>query len=239
MYGIALNVACSRSTMVGIYRLAERAGQVCANVMIIGESGVGKEYLARQIHRFKEPAGKGFRVYHCHSSDIDFEEVKDLLHLSVTMGNDLTPVTIFFKSIDGINERDQLKLLQILEEEELIGLLEKTNTFQKPRLICSCERDPASRGITGLCQQLAYRLDVIHIEIPPLRERREEILPLANLFLQELKVKYRKGLHGFSSQAREELESYPWFGNVRELKNTIEKAVILSKDLVIKETYLN
>jgi DNA-binding NtrC family response regulator len=239
MYGIALNVACSRSTMVGIYRLAERASQFCANVLIMGESGVGKEHLARQIHRFKDPDERGFRIYNCHSSEIDFDEIRGLFHHRTDIVAEEKPVTVFLKSLEEVQEKEQLKLLELLEEEELMGLLEGVERQRKPRLICSCQKDATGDSCQGLQQRLAYRLDVIHIEIPPLRDRREEILPLADLFLQEFKIKYGKRLIGFSPDVRETLLIYSWPGNVRELRNVIEEAVILSKGSFVDEIHIN
>jgi len=187
MYNIAVDVACSRSTMVGIYWLAERASQMSANVMIVGESGVGKEYLAREIHRFSDPKGKGFRVYPCYSSEIDFSEIQQLLSSAPQGLNGNPPLTVFLKSVEGITEKDQLKLLEALEEGRSSTEGNGSQRALQPRLICSSEKNIDKQcEKNGLRPSLAYRLDVIHIEIPPLRERQKEVLPLADLFLQDV-----------------------------------------------------
>lgn len=236
MYGISLNVACSRSTMVGMYRLAERASQASANVLIVGESGVGKEHLARQIHRFRDPEERGFRVYRFYSAETELEKIRQLLFRDLVKLNDQGPVTLFLKSVERIGDKAQLQLLELLEEEKIAALLERTSSTRKPRLICSSEGNgEKEHGGQGIHPSLAYNLDIIRIEIPPLRERTSEILPLADLFLQEFKVKYRKKLSGFSPEVRNRLVDYPWPGNVRELRNAVEETVILTQGNVVQE----
>jgi len=239
MYSIALKVACSRSTLVGMYGLAQRASEVFANVLIVGESGVGKEYLARQIHRFRDPEERRFRVYRCCSSEIDLAKIRQLLFSDPDKVNGKSPVTLFLKSVEGISDKAQLQLLEVLEEEKITGLLNRTSAVRKTRLICSSEREYGKeQGEKGIRPSLAYHLDIIHIEIPPLRERRAEILPLADLFLQEFKVKYGKKLFGFSPAVRNRLVDYTWPGNVRELRNAVEKAVILAQGKGVKDLCL-
>jgi DNA-binding NtrC family response regulator len=146
---------------------------------------------------------------------------------------------VFLKSVEGICEKDQLKLLEALEEGRISTRFNGDKRAVKPRLICSSEKSLDRQfGTNGIRPSLAYRLDVIHIEIPPLRERKQEILPLADLFLQEFKVKYRKKITGFSSAVRKKLAQYSWPGNVRELRNAIEEAVILTPGSLVDNVNL-
>jgi DNA-binding NtrC family response regulator len=225
--------------MVGIYRIAERASRVSANVLIVGENGVGKEHLARQIHRFRDAQEKNFRVYHCHAAEMDFTEIRELFRQRVSGHTGGAPLTFFLKSIGEIDLKYQLQLLELLEEEQFLNPLANSVCNSKPRLICSCVIDNALNTNGRLQQRLAYRLDVIHIEIPPLRERREEILPLADLFLQEFKVKHGKSVSGFSPEVRTQFLMHTWPGNVRELRNIVEQGVMLAKGHVIENIFLN
>jgi DNA-binding NtrC family response regulator len=219
--------------MIGIYRLAERASAVSANVLIIGENGVGKEYLARQIHRLRDPEEKNFHVYRCHDREVDFQQIRKLFEDSVQQDVVDSPVTVFLKFLEEVDLKYQLQLLELLEEDQFAQHLEKETFNSRPRLICSCVVDNSMKTEGMLQQRLAYRLDVIHIEIPPLRERKEEILPLADLFLQEFKVKYGKPARGFSQDVRTRFLKHSWPGNVRELKNIVEQGVMLSKGEMI------
>ena len=239
MYNVSLNLACSRSRMIGFYRLAERASTMSANVLIIGENGVGKEHLARQIHRLRDPEEKNFRVYRCHANERDFIEIKKLFHDSIYRRAVDSPATIYLKSLEEVDLKYQLQLLELLEEKQFLHLLEETDFNSRPRLICSCAIEGSLKTEGMLQQRLAYRLDVIHIEIPPLRERTEEILPLADLFLQECKVKYGKPLKGFSPNVRNRLLRHLWPGNVRELRNVVERSVMLSKGEIVESVFLN
>ena len=215
--------------MIGLYRLTERASTTSANVLIIGENGVGKEYLARQIHRLRDPEEKNFHVYHCHAKGIDFDEVRRLFQDSSYQHAVESPVTVYLKSLEEVDLKYQLQLLELLEEKQFLQLFENMDFNSRPRLICSCVTEESLKTEDILQQRLAYRLDVIHIEIPPLRERKEEILPLADLFLQEFKVKYGKSLRGFSQNVRIRFLKHGWPGNVRELRNIVEQGVVLAK----------
>jgi len=239
VYNVSLNLACSRSRMIGIYRLAERASTVNANVLIIGENGVGKEYLARQIHRLRDPGGENFHVYRCHADEINVDEVRKLFQDAICQRTVDTPVTVYLKSLEEVDLKYQLQLLELLEEKQFLKLTENTDLISRPRLICSCVTESGLNIEKILQQRLAYRLDVIHIEIPPLRDRKEEILPLADLFLQEFKVKYGKTLRCFSQNVRTRFLRYSWPGNVRELKNVVEQGVMLSKGEIVDNVCWN
>lgn len=239
MYYIVPKQVSSGFTMEGAYRLAQRASQVFANVLIVGESGVGKEYLARQIHRCRDPEERGFKVYPCYSSEINFREIQQLLFLTPPRAVSQSPVTLFLKSVGGISEKAQLQLLEMLEGKRIAGLEERTEAAYRPRLISSSEQDFGKVQKQGSLQpNLVYRLDVIHIEIPPLRERRSDVLFLANLFLQEFNAKYQKQLSGFSLPVRKRLIDYTWPGNVRELRNAVEEAVILTQGKTVRDVNL-
>jgi hypothetical protein len=230
MYSFGPDDIALGTPMDEVYRLARRASQLFANVLILGE---------RQIHRFRDPEERGFKVYRCCSSELDFGDIRRLLFMDTDKGNSQLPSTLFLKSLERVSDKAQLRLLKVLDEEKTLGLLTGSSVFRKPRVMCSSEKDWAGmHGGSGILPSLAYHLDVIHIEIPPLRERKAEILFLANLFLRKYKVKYRKELTGFSLEVRCGLLDYDWPGNVRELRNVVEEAVILTQGSVVRDLCL-
>jgi len=239
MYSIGPENNVFGPLMTEVYRLAHRASRLFANVLIVGESGVGKEHLARQIHRFGNPKEKQFRVYRCSSSELNLGDIRRLLILNTDEGNEQSAGTLFLKSLEKVNDKAQLQLLEVLDEEKIVGLIEGVSTFRRPRVMCSSEQDwGRTQAESGIHPSLAYHLDIIHIEIPPLRERKGEVLFLANVFLREFKVKYAKELTGFSLPVRCSLLDYDWPGNVRELRNVVEEAVILAQGPLVRDLYL-
>lgn len=238
MYSMMQEGVNLESPMNEVYRLAHKASQSSANVLILGESGVGKEYLARKIHRSRAPDEAGFRVYRCSSSELDFGKIRGLICRDFNGATDQFQCTVFLKSLERISDRNQFQLLEVLDEEKIGRLLQGTFTFRKPRMICSSEKAfDAKQGGNELLLSLLYHLDIIHIEIPPLRERKAEILFLANLFLQEFKIKYGKNISGFSLETRQRLIDYDWPGNVRELRRAVEEAVIISQGRIVESMY--
>jgi len=238
MYSMTHEGVSSGCSMNEVYRLAHRASQSFANVLIVGESGVGKEYLARQIHRHRDPEEREFRVYRCYSSELDLEKIRGLIFRSRDQVNDQYRGTLFFKSLDRVSDKDQLQLLEVLDEEKIGRLLQGAPDFQSPRMICSSEKGfNGKQSGNGLLPSLLYHLDIIHIEIPPLRERKSEILLMANVFLREYKIKYGKNISGFSLSARRMLIDYDWPGNVRELRRVVEEAVILTQGRIVEDIF--
>jgi len=125
-----------------------------------------------------------------------------------------------------------------LDEEKIGKLFQGASAFHSPRMICSSEKDfYGKQGGNGLVPSLLYHLDIIHIEIPPLRERKSEILFMANVFLREYKIKYGKNISGFSLSVRRMLFDYDWPGNVSELRRVVEEAIILTQGRIVEDIF--
>jgi len=238
MYSMTHEGVSLGSSMNEVYRLAHKASHSFANVLIVGESGVGKEYLARQIHRFRDPDEREFRVYHCCSAELDLRKIRGLIFRSRDKVNGQFRGTLFFKCLERVSDRDQLQLLEVLDEEKIGKLFQGASAFHSPRMICSSEKDfYGKQGGNGLVPSLLYHLDIIHIEIPPLRERKSEILFMANVFLREYKIKYGKNISGFSLSVRRMLFDYDWPGNVSELRRVVEEAIILTQGRIVEDIF--
>jgi len=220
-------------------------------VLIEGETGTGKEVLARFIHNGDEGSQAPFVALNCAAlSPTVFESelfgyeagsftgalVKGQKgKLDIAQGG-----TLFLDEISEIPIKLQAKLLRLIEEKSFFrvgGLVELSTTA---RILCSSNRNLDSMISRGLFRQdLFYRLNVAHINIPPLRERREEILPLANLFLQTFSAKRNKAFFSIDRSAAKVLHDYNWPGNIRELKNLIERVVLIHDDTSLKPCHLD
>jgi len=227
--------------MAEIGRLLERVGPAAAPVLLTGESGTGKEVLARAIHR-SYSGGKfeskpfvsvncpavpeslleselfGYRKGAFTGADQDFKGKVELADGG----------SLFFDEIGDLPASIQPKLLRLLENRTFEPLGSGRTHGIDIRIICATNRN--LRQLVGegrFREDLFYRINTFTIEMPPLRERHEDIRPLAQFFLRRFAFEARKGVVAFSPKAEAYLAAYAWPGNVRELKNVIERAVIL------------
>ncbi len=224
--------------------MVERVAQSDVTVLIRGESGTGKELIARAIHVLSERRDKELVTVNCpavpeHILESElFGYVKGAFTGATTDKKGLFQVadgsTIFLDEIGDIPPNIQTKLLRVLQEKEIRPLGSTKTIPVDVRVIASTNQDLEAKIKAGLFREdLYYRLNVVTIYVPPLRERREDILPLAMYFLEKYAEEYgREGLN-FSSEALEYLLRHPWKGNVRELQNVVRRAVLLSKGEVI------
>jgi DNA-binding NtrC family response regulator len=228
-------------------RIAERAAQSSANILILGESGSGKSRMARYLHRAGPRASGPFIEIACANVPPELFESELFGHEQGAFTDAREAKrgkleladrgTLFLDEIQEFDLATQAKLLRALEEKrfERVG---GSTTIQVDARVVTSTRDHPSRLVeSGLLRDdLLYRLDVIRIEIPPLRERSGDVRLLAEALLAEIVLRHGRGPKQFSHAALERMGSYSWPGNVRELRHVVERAVILTgTDLIHPE----
>ena len=237
--------------MQNIFSVIDRIAISKATVLVTGESGVGKEVFARLIHNRSLRKDKQFIIVNCGAIPENLIESElfghekgsftGAIHTKVGKFEQAHGGTIFLDEIGELPFPMQVKLLRVLQERkvEKIGSLEHSDV--DIRVISATNRDlfeEVSKG--NFRDDLYYRLNVINLEIPPLRERKEDIPLLALKFLDEFSREYNKNLKLIDIGALDILVNYNWPGNVRELKNIIERSVVVSNnnDEVLKKEHL-
>lgn len=235
--------------MSRIRETVEKVAVTDANILITGENGTGKEMLAREIHRLSTRRG-GTMV------SLDMGAIPDTLFESELFGHvkgaftdartdragkfeTASGGTLFLDEIGNLPLHMQAKLLTVLQNRSIVRLGSNTPVPVDIRLITATNRDLfdlTAQG--GFRQDLLYRINTIHIVLPPLRSRKEDIAPLAAMFLARYAEKYGKRVSGFTSAASERLAAHAWEGNIRELQHTVEKAVIMSDAEIIDAAQL-
>jgi DNA-binding NtrC family response regulator len=230
--------------MQPVFSLVAKVGPTDSTVLITGESGTGKELVARAIHRRSERRDKPFVVADCGALVENLFESELFGHVKGAFtGATVTKHgrfelanggTIFFDEIGSISMSVQSKLLRAIQEREVTKVGSSQPASVDVRIIAATNsnlKDMIQKG--RFRDDLYYRLSVVPMTLPPLRERREDIPALANHFLKEYGRKRRKDIAGITPEAIRVLVSYGWPGNVRELENTIERAVVLAERPVI------
>lgn len=226
--------------MEDILRLLRRVTGTETTVLIQGETGTGKELVARFIHRESNRRDQIFIPVNCGAIPKDLVESEFFGHsrgaftgasqekkgyFEMANGG-----TIFLDEIGEAPHELQIKLLRVIQESEIMPV-----GFHQPkkvdvRIIASTNRDlKAEVAASRFRQDLFFRINVFSITIPPLRERKKDILPLAEYFLQQLSKKLNRRTGNFGAETKEMLRAYAWPGNVRELQNEIERVVLLSE----------
>ncbi len=206
-------------------------------VLITGESGVGKEVIANLIHESSDRSEKAMVTLNIASIPAELIEAELFGHEKGAFTGADRGKEGFFELADGgtlfldeIGEMElslQAKLLRAIETRRFYRVGGRREIESNVRLITATNKDLKEMVRKRLFRgDLYYRLNVVEIHIPPLRERKEDILPLAKHFLSIFSRKYSKAIRGFTRRAEEALLSYPWPGNVRELKNVVERAVL-------------
>ncbi|MDR1254763.1 MAG: sigma-54 dependent transcriptional regulator [Puniceicoccales bacterium] len=224
-----------------IKALIKKVASTEATVLITGENGTGKELVAREIHRLSHLASRPYITVNCAAIAENLIESEFFGHEKGAFTHALQKRigrfelanngTILLDEIAEISPHLQAKLLRVLQEKEFERVGGTKTLKVNTRVIASTNRDLSKSVERGdFREDLFYRLNVFPIEIPPLRERGNDILLLANYFLKRYARKHGITLNGFSDEAKNALLVHKWPGNVRELQNTIERAVILSND---------
>jgi two-component system, NtrC family, response regulator AlgB len=221
-----------------VLEIAKRAATSDVPVLLRGESGTGKTVLARMIHSMSPRSARPFVVVNCPtlSEELLASELFGHAKGSFTGAMRDQPGrveaaeggTLFLDEIGEVSPSLQAKLLRFLEDKQFERIGENKTRRANVRLVAATNRDLEQQVRSGLFREdLLYRLNVIDLQMPPLRERPEDILPLARRFLTFFAKSARRQPLRFSDSAEQALLAYPWPGNIRELRNTIERAVIL------------
>ena len=219
--------------------MVEKVAETDANILITGENGTGKEMLAREIHRLSNRF-RGEMVA------VDMGAVAETLFESELFGHKKGSFTdahadrpgkfeaadggtIFLDEIGNLPYHLQAKLLTVLQSRSVVPVGSNEPIPVDIRLICATNANLDERVAQHKFREdLLYRINTIHLEIPPLRDRKEDIIPLAELFVERFAKQYDKGTLTLSDAAQQKLKEHPWYGNIRELEHAIEKAVIIS-----------
>lgn len=235
--------------MIEIFSVIKRIARTECNVLITGESGTGKELIAQAIHRTSLRKSKPFIACDCSSltstlleSEL-FGHVKGSFSGAISSKQGLFEIansgTLFLDEISNITMEIQSKLLRILETRKLRRVGDTDEKSIDIRLITASNRNLSEMIKEGSFREdLFYRLEVIPIHLPPLYERGEDIITLANSFLESIRQKNEIRAKYFSSEAIQILENYKWPGNIRELKNVVERVAILCDSEVIERKHL-
>ncbi len=235
-------------SMLKIFQLVPRIASSPSSVLISGESGTGKELMARSIHHLGVRRDRPFVIVNCAGIPETLLESEMFGHSkgAFTGANHRKPGlfamadqgTIFLDEIGELPMALQAKLLRVVQEKSFIPLGGTEEVKVDVRIITATNRDLEKEVMAGRFREdLYYRLDVIHIHMPPLRERPEDIPILVQYFLDRYSRDQNKDVQGISSYAMEVLQRYPFPGNVRELENIIERGVALStSNLLLPES---
>lgn len=230
--------------MQQLRNLTEKVSRTDANILITGENGTGKEMLAREIHLLSNRKRETM-------VSVDMGAITETLFESELFGHvkgaftdartdragkfeAANNGTLFLDEIGNLPYHLQAKLLTVLQRRSIVRVGTNAPIPVNIRLICATNRDLQEMvQKEQFREDLLYRINTIHIEIPPLRERPEDILPLTNIFLSKYANIYGKKTMHLSPDAGEKLKAQPWLGNIRELEHTIEKAVIIAEGEIL------
>jgi DNA-binding NtrC family response regulator len=226
--------------MLNIFELIKTVAPTTATVLIIGETGTGKEIIARAIHHQSKRKNKPFIATSCAALPESLLESELFGHEKGSFTGAMERKkgkfeaadkgTLFLDEIGEINANTQIHLLRALEEKKITRVGGNEEIEVDVRFISATNRNLRSMVKQGTFREdLYYRLNVVTIELPLLKDRREDILPLADHFLKKYTEENSKKIKNFSPEVIEFMLNYPWPGNVRELENMIERGVILAK----------
>ncbi len=235
----------SSPVIIDVLNLVRKVARTDANVLITGENGTGKELIAQEIHRLSNRAAELL-------VSVDMGAITETLFESELFGHVKGAFTdarenrqgkfeiahrgtLFLDEIGNLSFHLQSKLLTAIENRQISRVGSNQIIPTDIRLICATNKNPGNMVKEGLFREdLLYRINTIQIELPPLRERGNDIILLSEFFLSKYTRKYNKPGMRINKHAIDKLMEYSWPGNIRELLNTIEKAVILSESSVIK-----
>src|SRR5436190_1410170 len=225
--------------MTAVKRLGERAAKTSIPVLILGESGVGKELIARAVHGGSERAGKPFVAVNCGAlpenlvESILFGHEKGAFtgahekHLGKFQ--EASGGTLFLDEVGELPLDMQVKLLRALQEGEIDPVGSKRSVRVDVRIVSATNRDLSTTVAEGRFREdLYYRLNVFPIEAPPLRERREDIPSLVEAFVKRFNIEEGKRVAGIAPETHAMLASFDWPGNVRQLENAVYRAIVLA-----------
>jgi two-component system response regulator PilR (NtrC family) len=238
------NIIGKSTAMKGVFDLVKAAAPTRSTILLQGESGTGKELVARAIHANSNRADAPFVTVNSGSLPPDlleshlFGHVKGAFTGAVALKKGLFEAadkgTIFFDEISSISLETQAKLLRVMQEKEFMRLGGTQTIKVDVRILAATNTDIEELiEARAFRKDLFYRLNVIKIEIPPLRDRKEDIPLLVRHFVEIYARENRKEIEGVSEDVLEVLDGHDWPGNVRELENLVERAIVLSRESVI------
>ena len=233
-----------------VFRTIQKVAPSNATVLILGETGTGKELIAEAIHRASERSAASFVKMNCAALQDNLLESELFGHeRGAFTGADRQRIgrfelanegTLFLDEIGNMSPGTQSKVLRVLQQKEFERLGGSKSLKVDVRIIAATNRnleEAIERG--AFREDLFYRLNVVRIELPPLRERRDDIVPLARHFAERFALEMKRPLSGFTSAAIRTLKRYSWPGNIRQLENTIERAVLMAESGELDERDLN
>lgn len=234
----------SSEVMQNVRKLVQRVAATDANILITGENGTGKEMLAKEIHALSSRRSREMVT-------VDMGAITESLFESELFGHvkgaftdahadrtgkfeEADQSTLFLDEIGNLPYHLQAKLLTVLQKRKVVRIGSNSAIPINIRLICATNRDIEKMIVQGeFREDLFYRINTLHINLPPLREHKEDIVPLAELFISRFCKQYNRKRISLSAEAREKLITHTWRGNIRELEHAIEKAVIICDSDVI------
>jgi DNA-binding NtrC family response regulator len=242
-------IVASSKSMCDIIKIVKQTAATTATILITGETGVGKEVIARTIHNFSLRRNEPFIAVNCGA-------IPENLVESALFGHEKGAFTgayqvhhgfferacggtLFLDEVDSLPLYAQVKLLRVLQEKEFERVGGKSSLSTDVRIIAACNGEIEKMVTDGRFRRdLYYRINVIHIHIPPLRLRQDDISPLITHFLNKLAVKYRRNIPKITDESMNILIKAKWPGNIRELENILERSFLLSRDGIISEEIL-
>lgn len=230
--------------MQKLFEVVKRVAPTKASVLITGESGVGKELIANALHNLSTRADKPFIKVHCAALAETLLESELFGHEKGAFTGAMARKrgrfelahggTIFLDEIGEINQSVQIKILRVLQERQFERVGGEESVEVDVRVITATNRDlPAEIAAGTFREDLFYRLNVVSIEVPPLRERKDDLPLMITAFIREFARENGKRIDGIDPRARAALYAYDWPGNVRQLRNCIESAVVMTSGTII------
>ncbi|MGK0359852.1 MAG: two-component system response regulator HydG [Bradymonadia bacterium] len=245
----AFGIVARSRKMQGVVDLAQRVAKVDVTVLITGESGVGKERIARLVHEESSRAMGPFVAVNCGAITESLLESELFGHARGAFTGATTDRPGLFEAANGgtllldeigeVSPAMQVKLLRVLQEKEVRRVGENRSRPIDARVLAATNRDLA-HGVaeSTIRQDLYYRLKVVELRVPPLRDRRDDILPLARVLLSAAATRMQREISGLAPSAAAQLLRYQWPGNVRELENAMERAAALARGSRVELTDL-
>jgi DNA-binding NtrC family response regulator len=235
--------------MQQVFALAQKIAACDVTVLVTGETGTGKELVARAIHRMSPRVSRPFVAFSCANlpetlvEDELFGHERGAFTGAVMMRRGRLEAasggTLFLDEVGDLSLSLQPKMLRVLQERTFERLGSNTPVQADIRLVCATHRNVAEMVQQGKFREdLYYRLDVVQLHLPPLRQRRDDIPLLAHYFLQRFGQQFSKKSQRFSRLALQAMEEYVWPGNVRELENIVQRAVVLAEGTTIEVWHL-